>query len=740
MENQFNNFENNPNNYGYNPNEIQYNQFQGVPQNFQNMPQYNDFQNYSNFNNGKNKKPKRRSGCLVALLKFFLVVLLLIGIIVGIVFGIFTYKNNKKKQEDIEYIESQIFIDNSMGVPKEYIEKIKSTQSDIEGLTVYEKIEEGLQGAEGSDTDGDGLTDKEEIEIYHSDPLKASTSGDGIPDSFKVSNDLEIQKKYSVNEVGYTGYNKFSNIDVKDKNDKNAVISITEIEGYSVQGCLAEKVYDVCDYDGKIEIDFSEYIKKGSEYLIFKKDYDFDAEYEVLKDKNGVVNFDTKGKDCVVGLVNIASVTNNSFLDINSDVQMINMSDESLVIILPITIFTGQLDIYIMEKDIFGFKTINRSQELTNWFMEKSGYGEEGLSIKVVHSYVDPIQFNIISKIFSAIENGSFVSNIIEKQGVEVSTEDVSMFRKVMSFFVSIFHVDKDEWDTLFQEVEEPEEIEPEKKEKPSRYVSTFDVSKDALPFPNFGTYISKGGNCAGFSMITAQLFNNNLYGKTDELYYDEKTYTYDISDMNEFSTFFDKGLNDYKTENYWKSTYPDMSELTRSDFEKKDAEFLDFIGYKWAEGNNVDHEFLYWNDEIKWSEFEKVLDYFAEGDRIAYFASKIGDGGHAVNIYGFEQDSDNPNIWYGLIYDNNFPNNRIKDSSGKVHIINNRLKIVKKTPLFGEPYIEYEYYPLPDYLKDYRMNSYAYFNMSSMPMALSTVMQMHYFVICDEQGNVIVD
>ena len=85
------------------------------------------------------------------------------------------------------------------------------------------------------------------------------------------------------------------------------------------------------------------------------------------------------------------------------------------------------------------------------------------------------------------------------------------------------------------------------KAEKVSKYVSGFDVSKDALPFPNLSTYVSKGGNCAGFAHITAQLFNDNLYDETAESVFDGKTYSYDITDMNYFSTFFDMYLYDYK-------------------------------------------------------------------------------------------------------------------------------------------------------------------------------------------------
>ena len=52
-----------------------------------------------------------------------------------------------------------------------------------------------------SDTDGDGLKDGEEVNIYNSNPLKYSTSQDEISDYIKIKRGLDINTKYSLNEV-----------------------------------------------------------------------------------------------------------------------------------------------------------------------------------------------------------------------------------------------------------------------------------------------------------------------------------------------------------------------------------------------------------------------------------------------------------------------------------------------------------------------------------------------------------
>ena len=79
-----------------------------------------------------------------------------------------------------------------------YYLELADAPSDIEGMTVLDKMQMGLYQHDGSDTDGDGLTDKEEIEIYGTDPLLASTSGDFLSDGYKVSHNLELTSIYDI--------------------------------------------------------------------------------------------------------------------------------------------------------------------------------------------------------------------------------------------------------------------------------------------------------------------------------------------------------------------------------------------------------------------------------------------------------------------------------------------------------------------------------------------------------------
>ena len=687
--------------------------------------------NYSQFtpltsNSNLNKKSKRRGGCLFAILKFFLFVLLLICIILGFLI----YKGYREEQKELEDFKKEVLVEDYSGYIEEKINNMKSESSDINGMTKYDKVEKGLNPENGSDTDRDGLTDKEEIEIYGSDPLSPSTSGDGIPDGYKVQNNLDVLKKYDIKDIDYKGYNLYSNIEIKDKSSDNSLVSITEIEGYSVQGVKADKVYSIVDYNGVIELDFSDYIDNNSEYIIFKKNDESNSEYEILKDKNGVVSIDTKGLDCVIGIVKLSNFATNSLLESSFDFGISNNDmyfDDSIVILYPITLLTGQLKVQIFEKSLLGLGSDDGgtlSEELT----KRVGLEDTDFSMNVEHYYLNPIQFAMFSKVLHYITSTGYITEALSSNNISVSNEDISMIQKVLYFFIMPLEVNAGDWDIFF--VDKDEDISDVKAEKVSKYVSGFDVSKDALPFKNVGTYISKGGNCAGFAQITAQLFNENLYDAESEGTFKGKKYSYDITDMNYFSTFFDMYLYDYKNYSYWKDNYPNMDELSRDDYSEEDRNFLDFLGYKWAEANDINKKVLFFNSELPWSDFEKVISYFENNNKILSLGMSSGGSGHAINAYGVEQDKDNPNIWYLLIYDNNFPNNMYKDK-----VIDNRVKIVHKNPLFGEDYFEFDYQPLKE-VPSYRFTSYLN---GSWDAKLATVFQAHMFVMYDENLNILI-
>lgn len=718
------------NNSGYYNQDGQYIN-QGMPMN-QGMPP---------MKKGKFKKYKKRSGCLVRLIKFILIV-------VFIVFMFFFISDKIKEKKIEEKIEEIPMMDISEEITQK-IESLKEEESDIEGLTKYDKLKKGLDPKDYSDTDGDGLTDKDEIEVYHTDPLKISTSGDGIADGYKIKNNLDVNEKYDLSSINYAPYTTFSNIEIKDKSEENSLVYIKEIEGYKVQGVEALKMYSITDYEGIVEIDFSEDLKNiNNGYIIVKKGY-LDNDYIVLKDKNGIVSVDVGIDGCVVGIIPNLNVDllDNTTLDFSLDNSALNLNssfNDSIFLCFPIMWLSGDITFYFFEKEPIGLKSKNRATEIKNLFMpyfeEMNKEDNIDFNLVIQHKYVSAFEYKMYSRICKYFMSSNYVMDILETQGVKSTEEDKKNIETIMAFFVLSTEIRGSEWKTFdINKIDKDAEIIDIVKEKPSKYMTTFDISLDALPFENMGTYISPGGNCAGFSLITMSLFNNSLYKEKGSATLNEKTYSYDISDKEEFKTFFDKYLYDYRSETYWTSTYKDkkISEMSRDEFKEKDAEFLDFLGTKWAEANSQTKKtqgFSWFNFEDDWSKFEIVKSYFENNNKLLYIGVTAPNGGHAIIGYGVEPDSDDPNVWYIYVYDNNFPNNKFGEN-----IVDNRIKIVRKSHWFSEDTYEYDYNPLAAIVKKSSYRFTSYFNKTKIKSgtdAILNIAQVHDLSVYDENFN----
>ena len=679
------------------------------------------FTDLNQFGGNKKKKKKKRGGCLWGIIKFFFWIFIIIAVIVGIILGVNYFKNKK----EIESLEASVPKMNMEEIYVNYGEKLKEEKSDIKGLTKYEKMEKGLSPDNNSDTDGDGLTDKEEIEVYKTDPLKISTSGDGVSDGLKVQQKMDLNKKYKSSELETVGVNsKFETVKLKDISEENALANIYQIDGYKVNGVETYCNYIIHSYNGKVELDFSKEIEELGSYTIVKESGEADKDYEILEDKNGKVSVSLNGNSCVVSILKGEELSFNVFDSVKSD--EINGNDAYLIV-SPISLITGELHCYMWEKSLLGIGDSSRGEVIGSYLSNALGS-----PINMNHFYVNPIEFETVVKVFDYVLGGSIYKNVLSEQGMEVSDEDISMFEKGLQIFIVGFRLNNGNWGEAFVNPEEVEEI----KEKPSKYMSTFNVAKDALPFANLCTSISPGGNCAGFSWITSRLFNSNSNKREGSFVHDEKgKLEYNIN-SSDFDTFFDKYLDDYKSRTYWEDKYGDLIKLKYEDYEGTDGDFINFIGYSLFYANShTSPQSKFFNQEFKWSEFEKLQNYFVSGDKVACLSMFSGNSGHSVLCYGLEQDDDNPNVWYMYVYDNNFPNHKF---NGKYRA-NNKVKVVKYEPLIDEDYFEWTYYPLPEQLPNYKYTSKAVgVEFDSMGSFAATAMQIHTMCLYDENLNVI--
>ncbi|MCK4358310.1 MAG: T9SS type A sorting domain-containing protein, partial [Candidatus Cloacimonetes bacterium] len=83
--------------------------------------------------------------------------------------------------------------------------------------------------------------------------------------------------------------------------------------------------------------------------------------------------------------------------------------------------------------------------------------------------------------------------------------------------------------------------------------------------------------------------------------------------------------------------------------------------------------------NEIKQMFLSEIRD-----DKILVFFNQNSSGGHAVNPYYIEKDSDNPNLEYIYVYDNNWPNNF--DRKITINTNNNTWSYFASTNVQGQP------------------------------------------------------
>lgn len=233
------------------------------------------------------------------------------------------------------------------------------------------------------------------------------------------------------------------------------------------------------------------------------------------------------------------------------------------------------------------------------------------------------------------------------------------------------------------------------------RYVSAFNQATDASPVLNFPNYISKGGLCAGFSYVTALIYEGNQLQKKAAAEISGKSYSYDLEN---------KGLDDLLVKGAIGKVYEgdakhffNVNAEERESLSEKDAAFTDFFGYYWALANSKGGKFISaYNFTPDYDVINRVIEFFKSNpDRLLICGLSKYGASHSVNIYGVEHDANNPDVWYLLVYDSNYPIQRIQSETygGAVDM---RIRVTKKVrrTMFGdavEEYFTYYYKPTAD-------------------------------------------
>ena len=128
----------------------------------------------------------------------------------------------------------------------DYLERLKLEESEISGMSKYDKLIAGLD-PNNNDSDHDGLTDDDELNIYHSDPTKMSTSDDLYSDGYKVENSMDIHTKYEYDGEPEFKQNNCEEIKLNAKtiNDLSAVVEkiVPDDKEKSLGICIKYRIY-----------------------------------------------------------------------------------------------------------------------------------------------------------------------------------------------------------------------------------------------------------------------------------------------------------------------------------------------------------------------------------------------------------------------------------------------------------------------------------------------------------------
>lgn len=453
-----------------------------------------------------------------------------------------------------------------------YIESLSETPSDIEGMSLLDKYQMGMSLENGSDSDYDGLTDKEEIEIYGSDPLNASTSGDLYTDGYKVLHDMHLNTLYEYKEAEEFAYNECSNIQLSASNalDFNAVVK-DYTDRYSLSDFGINKVYQgywLYNYSGSLSIDLSGILYNANITLndidiwIYKGDflvYGLSNMERCKYTSNGEVvtlsyDFDN-AQSYYVYVTEKTTMLDSVFASQTNGLQLNESKDKEVAFLAVGSPILSNIKVYYPERE-------SEEEETELLGRAKTIFGDEV-------EYC-PLGIDKIKKKYSSYQN--IIPSLETKDGVVNDNWALALFG--YQYYEDDTSMTADTDSTNSENVDRVEY---------NNYHTEFDPYIDELPFQNFESEYSTGGNCAGISYLTAYLFNTGSFPDAGEY----NGVAWNISDDQENATLVDKGLYDYKTKDFIDNNSSYTDNYIGEGLTAGESEFVKMIGACWKETND---------------------------------------------------------------------------------------------------------------------------------------------------------
>lgn len=657
---------------------------------------------------------------------------LILCLVILVLIGKSAYKTGKQYFE-INRMENQF---EEIGIPFDedaYYDNLKSEASDIDGMSKYDKYEMGLMVADGSDSDYDGLTDKEEIEKYHTDPLKASTAGDLYSDGYKIAHDMDVslvyeyegEMEYKNNQCPEVILNASSPLDfnavVEDQTDRYSLdeFGIYDIcKGYFIYNYGSELQIDISDlFDQKIEkSDLKVYVVDGAFVaadLSEPESVDFEYKHKII-----TVDYEFKhGSQYYVYITKKPSLKstvtywmNRSKIKANANLQIDKENDGTGSVLIYGSPFLEQAfgisgHIYYCESD--KDELLENAVKFNN---DKVLCSE--ISASDTKKVVAVEKSDLKAKV-SSIKN-SFLANCL--------WDGKSKGHWYYLFFIAYEYSEDETSAEDYQVADTDDAYNGDKTDRQhyNNYHTDFDPYVDELPFQNFGSEYSEGGNCAGITHLTSYLFNQGTFpsaGSYDNI-------KWDISQDKANKTLTDRGLFDYKTYAFIDDNSDKSSNYLNDEYlSAGEMEFVKMIGASWQEANDKVNmnQYVFENGQtIDYSIVDAITGYLDQGKVVEVgLYLKMGSA-HAIILYDYYYNDAGEILF--RVYDPNIPQNDIQgvklNCDGACY-----LQCKKLIGEDGREIFSYLYYPIAE-MPNYIATSY------------TTLMERNGFVAWDENWN----
>lgn len=593
---------------------------------------------------------------------------------------------------------------------EEYKEQLSAEQSDIKGMTKWDKFEAGLSMEDGADSDLDGLTDKEEIEKYHTDPAKVSTSGDFYSDGYKVANDMDLTKEYEYKDnlefennfceevnltaLGAKDFNVFVN-DLTDSGMYNMPKDKDVLKEYSVSlfsGNFAidlskiKKAPDAKHVNVYVQADADEEAKavkcdRDGDVITLKKEFEYDQHYVVY-----LVN----EKPALFPSMDKAAIT-YGVLDEKGE------PEHAYGIVCGCPLIPDSIKVYYVET-----KDKTTGEQAKKYLSDIA----EGLVSEWWASDQHFSEDHIIATTKGKVDMLARLSKKLCPQLIPIFGKCKTEINSLDSYGVLYTYYVYDELGEIPNAGGESVDAGLEDNELMEKFpVYRSMMCYNRLPFPNFSSEISPGGLCAGMAHLTTMVHNRGtVLDPAKDFKFRDTVYSYDLTKDPENKTLLDKGLNDYKDENFVKK-HEDDNGLVTKDLSDGEKAFVDMVGYYWAKLNSSKGDWKYYiGSDVSYEDNEAVrLDYdgtvvrniakeLDKGNYVdACFSLNTG-GGHAVTITGYTKVKSDAEGYIFYVYDSNFPT-----KTGTVTCIVNKMKVGDGEYLdyvFKVPGAKYAAYP----------------------------------------------